>query len=141
MKLAPIYLFSFDTLTAASAAREELLRAGFEPADLELRPVSDEAGPVEGNWVAGNGIAVDGSRSSGVIAGPEVPYRANFERTVTRGACLLHVMLRGSLTREEAAAVAARHGGVDALARADGAGTAESALVPGGDASSLDRRD
>jgi len=141
MMLPPTYLFSFDTLTAASETREELMRTGFESDDLQLRPVDDEAGPVEGNWVSGNGIAMDGSRSSGVIAGPEIPYQANFERTVTRGACLLHVTLRGNLTREAAAAVASRHGGVDVLARSEGAGNPEPQTAPGGDATSLDRRD
>ncbi|HYF19623.1 MAG TPA: hypothetical protein VEA40_17285 [Ramlibacter sp.] len=82
---------SFSTLEEASAAQSALLASGLAPGAAELRVIDDEAGPVEGNFVSGNGRTTDGGPPRGMRTGPQVPYEDNFQKTVRRGAFLLIV--------------------------------------------------
>jgi hypothetical protein len=106
-------LRSFGSLDEMTAARRSLLDAGL-PADiLETRVIEDEAGPVEGNFLVGNGRTTHGGPPGGVLAGPEVPYEQNFSRVVTRGGHLLLVHARNAQQRELAQSVLKGHAAVD----------------------------
>jgi hypothetical protein len=116
-------LRTFGTLDEATAARNALAEAGLAPDSLEVRVIEDEAGPVEGNFLIGNGRSMEGGASSGVLAGGEVPYGANFSKTVTRGGHLLIVTAREPAQRELAHRVLQSLQGVDPAAAASNAGT------------------
>jgi hypothetical protein len=82
----------FDDLEAADAARHELIKAGWLPAAIQLRVLEDEAGPVEGNFLVGNGRAARGAqRPSPAPLNHPPDYELNFARVVWRGVCLLVV--------------------------------------------------
>lgn len=104
---------SFDTFDAAQAARQALVQAGVPPGQLELRVIDDEAGPVQGNFVIGNGITTEGRPPQGVLAGGEVPYEPNFARLVNRGVHLLLVHPGDGIDQDHAEQVLAQQGGVD----------------------------
>ena len=109
---------SFASLDEATLARQALLDEGIDPDTVELRVIQDEAGPVEGNFVAGNGRTAHGGEPGAVLTGPEIPYDENFKRTVTRGVHLLMVAARDQNTRERAQGVLEHSGGVDPQAAA-----------------------
>jgi hypothetical protein len=106
-------LRSFDTFEAASAARDALVAAGFDPAAVQLRVLDDEAGPAEGNFLIGNGRTTHGRPPRGVLAGPEVPYEENFAQVVFRGNQLLAVEVADESQRRRALALLQPFGGVD----------------------------
>ncbi len=98
-------------------ARAELLAAGLPPEAVQSRMLGDEAGPVEGNFVAGNGRREEGSGPSrGVIAGGEIPYDRNFARTVSRGVYLLIVTIADGARRVEVGNILDRFATVDPTA-------------------------
>jgi hypothetical protein len=111
-------LRSFSTLDEMMAARQALLDAGVPAERIETRVIEDEAGPVEGNFLVGNGRTTHGGPPDGVLAGPEVPYEPNFSRIVTRGGHLLLVHAIGAAQREQAMEVLGNHPGVDPAAAA-----------------------
>jgi len=115
-------LRSFGTLDEMMAARQALLAAGLPADRIETRVIQDEAGPVEGNFLVGNGRTTHGGPPGAVLAGPEVPYEENFSRTVTRGGHLLLVHAVGAAQRDQAQQVLASHPGVDPAAAAAAAG-------------------
>ena len=117
MVLDPV-VRSFDNLEAVERARAALLATGFDPDLVQTRVIQDEAGPVEGNFVIGNGHTAHGGEPGPVLAGPEVPYEDNFHRTVTRGVHLLIVHATDAAARERATSALEQHGGVDPQARA-----------------------
>lgn len=119
----PSLIRSFGSLEAATAARQALLDAGVAPEQAELRVIEDEAGPVEGNFVIGNGVTTEGRPPRGVLVGGEVPYGPNFARTVARGVHLLLVHGLTAAQREQAEALLLTHGGTDPQA-SSGAPTA-----------------
>jgi hypothetical protein len=82
-------LFSFSSMEDASAAVEALVAAGLPRESLELRVLEDEAGPVAGNFLVGNGRASGGRSGADVRAGPEGAYDENFRTPVHRGTHLL----------------------------------------------------
>jgi len=53
-------LRSFGTLDEMMAARQALLAAGLPADRIETRVIQDEAGPVEGNFLVGNGRTTHG---------------------------------------------------------------------------------
>ncbi len=53
---APL-LRSFDRLDDATAARNELVAAGFSPAAVQVRAMEDEAGPVQGYFTVATRIS------------------------------------------------------------------------------------
>ena len=89
-------MVSYDDFGRAVRAHEALRGLGLTPQRLEQRAQHDEAGPVEGNFVSGNGRP--GSRIDGVVTevpgGADVPYDLNFARQIERGANLLVVRPR-----------------------------------------------
>lgn len=112
------------------AARQSLITAGL-PGDLmETRVIEDEAGPVEGNFLVGNGRTAHGRPPGGVLAGPEVPYEENFSRVVTRGGHLLLVHVRDAQQRELAAQVLEHHAGIDPASAGARANDAKAARRP-----------
>ena len=88
----PALLRSFDSFEHAEAARSALLTAGVAPGAIRVEVLQDEAGPVEGNFLVGNGRPSAGARSR--IApggGPDAPYEHNLSKVITRGVFLLVV--------------------------------------------------
>jgi hypothetical protein len=108
---------SYASLDEATQTRQALLSEGIDPDLVDLQVIQDEAGPVEGNFVAGNGRTAHGGEPGAVVAGPEIPYEENFERTVTRGVHLLMVAVRDPVMRERAQGVLDRSGGLDPHAK------------------------
>lgn len=96
---------SFEVYEEADAARAEMLAAGLPADELNLRVIQDEAGPVEGNFLVGNGRAAD-----------DDPYTTNFEKAVTRGTFLLEVHSRDAGLRDVATGIFQRHPCTDAIA-------------------------
>ena len=92
---------SFSSYEACCAAREAVIAAGVSAEAVELRVIDDEAGPVEGNFLVGNGRRMHDSPPAAVKTGPEVPYDSNFRHVVRRGAYLLIISkLAGGPTQE-----------------------------------------
>ena len=92
---------SFSSLEEATAAQAALLADGVDAQAVELRVIDDEAGPVEGNFVIGNGRTAHGGPPGGIRTGPQVPYEENFQDSVHRGGFLLIV----SVAQEQRSAV------------------------------------
>jgi hypothetical protein len=106
-------LRTYETFDAAVAAREALLAAGFDAQAVRFRVMEDEAGPVEGNFLIGNGRTAHDGPPTGVRAGPEVPYGPNFARPVSRGAHLLAIETADEDQRRRALDTLAPFGGLD----------------------------
>jgi len=73
----------YDTLDHAGAARTALLEAGFIADQVEIEPITSEAGPVAGSFAVGN--SSDHSDHSGI--GDSGDYKDNF-KTVRQGAVI-----------------------------------------------------
>lgn len=95
---------SFSSLEEASAARDAVVARGIDRDAVELRVLEDEAGPVEGNFLVGNGRTLDGGRPGAVKGGPDIPYEDNFRDVVRRGSCLLVVNVLNDSSRQAATA-------------------------------------
>jgi hypothetical protein len=80
---------TFSSLQDAHAAVEALAAAGLPRDQLQLIVREEEAGPVAGNFLIGNGETTHGGRPGAVRTGSEVPYEENFRDTSYRGAYLL----------------------------------------------------
>ena len=82
----------FDRYEDADHARSALLAYGLDTVQVRLQSNEDEAGPVEGNFLVGNGRR--SGRGAGVSrSGAEhgdLPYERNFGRPELRG---LHLLL------------------------------------------------
>jgi hypothetical protein len=82
----------FDRYEDADHARSALLAYGLAAAQVRLQCNEDEAGPVEGNFLIGNGRGP--GRTGGVsrkrAEHGDLPYEANFSHPELRG---LHVLL------------------------------------------------
>src|SRR5947209_5699400 len=96
-------IHSFQSLDDADAARAALLDAGVPADAIELRVINDEAGPVEGNFLVGNGL--DQRESQRQDTDDPNPYKANFQNAVTRGVFLLIVGPIDGADRDRAASV------------------------------------
>ena len=109
-------IYSYPRLEDAVAARNSLLSAGVDPVEMEIRVIADEAGPVEGNFLVGNGRnARDDTVETGNDGGPDAPpYAENFADVGTRGLHLLVVGPEDPDLLARAAAVLRDSGGVDA---------------------------
>jgi hypothetical protein len=73
----------YDTLSGAEAARAALLAEGFDADQVEIEAMNSEAGPVAGNFIAGN--SSDHSNHSGI--GDSGNYSENFQE-VRHGAII-----------------------------------------------------
>jgi hypothetical protein len=100
---------SFATLEHAEAARTAVLSFGVSADAVQLQVLQDEAGPVEGNFVVGNGRAAPDSSA----------YEANFANTVARGSCLLMLLSIPENQRSNVEAALNEFGGVDTDAMAN----------------------
>jgi len=106
----------FASLPNAEEAREALLAAGFDAARLHLSARHDEAGPVEGNFLVGNGKDDAQSRTgfSPATGGESAnPYQHNFANPVDRGVFMLTVDAEDHAQSERAADIMSRCGAVD----------------------------
>ena len=103
---------SFDRLEAATGARDALLGAGFAPAAVQLSVIADEAGPVEGNFLVGNGRRDNGAEATGQPGDAPV-YGKNFSRSISRGVHLLVVEAADDEQRRLAGSVLDQHGATD----------------------------
>ena len=114
-------LRSFDRFEDAEATRTQLLQAGVPADAIELRVLQDEAGPVEGNFLVGNGRQPGSSTSVPATGGGGSRYAENFAKAVTRGAHLLLVNLRDEAARNHAAAILDRTQGLNVAAASSAA--------------------
>lgn len=93
------WLAHFDRFEDSVEARERLVAAGIAPEAVQLDVTQDEAGPVEGNFLVGNGRSTAGAASDPKLIGANgdtwAPYGPNFERPVARGVHRLLVHLEG----------------------------------------------
>ncbi|HVE54506.1 MAG TPA: hypothetical protein VNB23_14095 [Ramlibacter sp.] len=112
MNPATTTLRSFSSLDDASGALQALADSGVPKGSMELVVLQDEAGPVEGNFLIGNGATTHGDEPAAVRTGNEVPYDENFRAPTHRGGFLL--VLSGLDEAQLAAAdpLFARFGGV-----------------------------
>ena len=101
---------SFATLERAEAARSAVLSLGLSPDAVQLQVLQDEAGPVEGNFLVGNGREAPDDTSA---------YEANFANPVARGSCLLVLITIPNDQRSKVEAALNEFGGVDVDAMAD----------------------
>ena len=89
----------FDRYEDAEQARSALLAAGFAPGQVRLQCNEDEAGPVEGNFLVGNGRRP--GRAGGVSSAADhgdLPYELNYDHPELRG---LHLLLLDVLGDEQ----------------------------------------
>jgi len=80
---------AYSSLAEAAEAADALTAVGIPRERVQVRVAVDEAGPVEGNFVIGNGQTTHGGPPKAVRTGGEVPYDENFRNTVRRGNYLL----------------------------------------------------
>lgn len=100
---------SFSTLKHAEAAKTAVLSLGVPADAVQLQVLQDEAGPVEGNFLVGNG-----RESTDTSA-----YESNFAQPVARGSCLLVLSSIPNSQRREVEATLSEFGGVDVDAAAN----------------------
>jgi hypothetical protein len=100
---------TFDRIEDAEAARRALLDAGFARERIELSSREDEAGPQEGNFIAGNG-RVDAGRPGEypVAHSVEDAYDANYQPVERRSAQMLVVAVADADERRRAESALAR---------------------------------
>ena len=109
---------TFDRIEDGEAARRALLEAGFEPDRVQLSAREDEAGPEEGNFIAGNGRVDAGRRGRFPVAqGAEDAYDANYQPVERRSEQLLVVMVADEQERRRAEAALAPWPALDVEAR------------------------
>lgn len=107
---------SFSTFELAEAAKAAVLSLGVSANAVQLQMLQDEAGPVEGNFLVGNGRAsLDNSA-----------YESNFAHTVAHGSCLLILNAVPDDQRSEVEAALNKLGGVNLDAVADRGSNASS---------------
>jgi hypothetical protein len=120
MNSAPA-LHSFSSLDAANAAVDALVAAGLPRAAMQVTVLQDEAGPVQGNFLIGNGQTTHGRPPDANRTGLEAPYDENFRQPAYRGGFLLALEGLDEAQRLRAQATLARF---DAVAVEDVAAAA-----------------
>jgi hypothetical protein len=93
----------FDVLARAEQARQALLADGFDAAEVELSIVSDEAGPVAGNFAVGN------SPDESV----RHTYQRNYATTRETAQCIVSVAAADAVRAGLAASILSRFGARD----------------------------
>ena len=111
--MSPILLRTFDDLDCAQAARDALLDQGVQA--VELTVLRDEAGPAEGNFIAGNGAVGTGGNTAFVPQprSDESAYCQNYQPVRYRAGYLLRVSVRNDDERQRAEATLKRFHGID----------------------------
>lgn len=80
---------SFDQFEAAQAARQALLDAGIDADHVELTIAEHEAGPAQGNFVAGDGREDEDSKPG--TNASDGSYEHSYHAVVSRSVCWLMV--------------------------------------------------
>ena len=113
----------FDRYEDAEQARSALLAAGFGPGQVRLQCNEDEAGPVEGNFLVGNGRRAGrgGGVSSRAADHGDLPYELNFDHPELRGLNLLLLDVLGDEQRVRAEEVLGGFGARDVAGPASAA--------------------
>lgn len=104
--MEPPLIYVFDDFGAAERAHDELLAYGFERAAVKLTVRDDEAGPMQGNFVAGD--------EAGAAGGHD--YEDKFANPTHRGGCMLTITPFDPTQAKYAIALMARYGVTDAIA-------------------------
>ena len=94
---------SFSTFEHAEAAKTAVLSFGVSPDAVQLQALQDEAGPVEGNFLVGNGR----------VSPDKSAYESNFANAVAHGSCLLVLSAIPDGRRSEIEAALNELGGVN----------------------------
>lgn len=104
---------AFASFDSAQKARDELIAAGFERAQLELSVQQDEAGAMQGNFTVGD-----------QAGGADAPvYERDYAPANVQVHCILTVAAQDADQLARASGIMARHGAFnpDPLTRANGA--------------------
>ena len=104
--MEPPLIYVFDDFTVAERAHDELLAYGFERAAVKLTVRDDEAGPVQGNFIAGDDAEAAGGND----------YKDKFANTTHRGGCMLTITPFDPAQAKYAIALMARYGVTEAIA-------------------------
>lgn len=94
---------SFATFERAEAAKASVVALGVSADAVQLQMLQDEAGPVEGNFLVGNGRTSPDTSA----------YESNFAHTVAHGSCLLVLSAVPNDLRSEVEVALSELGGVD----------------------------
>lgn len=97
-------IYIFDDFDAAERARSELINYGFDAAGVNLDVRADEAGPVQGNFIAGDKPQAAGGSD----------YDQSFGHPTHRGVFMLTIAPTSSMQMDYAVALVARYGVTDA---------------------------
>jgi len=92
-----------DAFERAEQARQALLADGFGAAEVELSIVSDEAGPVAGNFTVGNSP----------VESVHHTYQRNYATTRETAHCIVSVAAADAARAARAASILARFGARD----------------------------
>lgn len=109
----------YDTLGAAQAAREELLRVGFAADSVQVSARQDEAGPVEGNFVEDQKDMGTGP-GSGTLRPERHTDAYNDDTPIWRGDIVLTVEVGDDNERRRASDILDRSGAIDVDTRTSG---------------------
>jgi hypothetical protein len=106
----------YEDLSVAEHVRQQLIASGFSTDDVELTPLYDEAGPMEGNFWVGSGGAA-GKGLSGML-GPkggtdETVYGPDYSHPKQHSSFVLKVEPQDDMQRDRAAAVLSQTGATD----------------------------
>jgi hypothetical protein len=101
---------TFDDLASAESARAALVADGFDARALQLTVLDDEAGPAEGNFVAGNGAVSVGGNTAFRPQPPKDAYRQDYQPVRRRAGNLLCVAVEDPQDRSRVEAIVARFG-------------------------------
>ena len=104
--MEPPLIYVFDDFATAERAHAELLNCGFHRDAVDLTVRYDEAGPVQGNFVAGDEAAAAGGHG----------YDDKFANTTHRGGCLLTITPADPTQAKYALALMARYNVMDSAA-------------------------
>jgi hypothetical protein len=81
----------FEGVEAAAEARRALVEAGLAPDQIAIRPLTDEAGPMDANFITGNGRDDASRATSDGTPGFVGSYAANFQPGQESTRCVLEV--------------------------------------------------
>ena len=110
----------YNDLSQAENARRELLDSGIESSHIELKSKEDEAGPVQGNFVAGNDESKEDAflrRFGSATGAEEQTYERDYRDAIQRGTILLAVQADNDEECELTSNIMERFGGIDIDAR------------------------
>jgi hypothetical protein len=113
----------YDSLLDAERVRNELLAADFSSACVQLSSRDDEAGPVEGNFITGNGSNEKKGRPDVfyyLIGREDTSYEHNYANVVQRGSYVLTVEVNDENQELRAVSILDRFGATNTDQRTPG---------------------